>query len=267
MISTLPIRLVGFDLDGTLLNERFEFTQRVIKAFRETNQADLRLLVITGRDKLSASPLLKMLDLDKTVITSGGAQVWLDGNLIRHLPFTAQQTRDILSIGLKYGVGMYVDQPEQTWRFGSRHYTELFGHVSDSTECTQADHLLDPLPIKISLIQEPDVLREIRAHMLALHPQFTITSPFEKVLDLNPQDANKGSALTFLAQTLGISMSQTAVVGDSENDLSMFAVSSWTYAMGNAVAALKERAMIIAPGNHEDGAAWVIQDIRERNKS
>jgi len=41
-------------------------------------------------------------------------------------------------------------------------------------------------------------------------------------LDIIPRRANKGQALTFLRQQLGISADQTVACGDSGNDLSMF---------------------------------------------
>lgn len=42
-------------------------------------------------------------------------------------------------------------------------------------------------------------------------------------LDILPRQANKGQAMTFLRETLGISPNQTIACGDSGNDLAMFA--------------------------------------------
>jgi Cof subfamily protein (haloacid dehalogenase superfamily) len=260
-----PIRMAALDLDGTLLNDQLELTPVVVHAFNRAVQAKLVVVVITGRDKLSALTFLKQLGSEHTVITSGGAQVWLNDELISHTSFTLQETRDILAIGLQYEAGMYVDQPQQTWRYGSRYYTDLYGHLSDSIEIDCGDKLLDPPPFKISLIQESSVLKSIRAQLTARYPSFTITFPFHQVLDVNPEGGNKGAALTCLASLLGISLSQIAVVGDSENDLSMFAVAGLTYAMGNAVDSLRTCADWIAPTNDEDGVAWVLGEIMKRN--
>lgn len=259
------IRLVGFDLDGTLLNEQLELTPGVTKAFKHAAQAGIQVVVITGRDKLSALPFLKKLGVEQTVITSGGAQVWLNGDLISQASFTLQQTRNIINIGLQFAAGMYVDQLQQTWRYGERYYTELFGYLSDSIEIDSGDKLLNPPPFKISLIQESHILKVIRTQLSVAYPDFTLTFPFPQVLDVNPEDGNKGRALTSLATSLGIPLDQVAVVGDSENDLSMFAVAGLTYAMGNAVDVLRDRADYTAPTNDEDGAVWVLGEIMERN--
>ncbi|MEP0918838.1 sucrose-phosphate phosphatase [Leptolyngbya sp. DQ-M1] len=45
-------------------------------------------------------------------------------------------------------------------------------------------------------------------------------------LDILPRHANKGSALTFVRQTLGFAPEQTIVCGDSGNDIALFAVGS-----------------------------------------
>jgi len=113
------IRLAGLDLDGTLLNEKFELTPAVIQAFNDAVRARLYVVVITGRDKLSALPFLQQLGAEQTGVTSGGAQVWLNGELISQAGFTLQQARAILALGLQHGAGMYVDQPHRTWRYGA----------------------------------------------------------------------------------------------------------------------------------------------------
>jgi len=260
------ICLVGLDLDGTLLNEKFLLTPTVVQAFRQASQANLQVVVITGRDRLSALPFLQQLGAEKTVITSGGARVWLNGDLISQVNFTPQQTRDIIGVGLQYKAGMFVDQPHQTLRYGASYYTNLYRHVCDSVEINGYDELLSPPPLKVSLIQEPPVLKTIRAHLTEIYPSFTLSSPFSQVLDVNPDGINKGMALTRLADSLGISLSQTAVAGDSENDLSMFTIAGISYAMGNAADSLRACADFIAPTNEEDGAAWVLGEIMQRNQ-
>jgi hydroxymethylpyrimidine pyrophosphatase-like HAD family hydrolase len=65
---------------------------------------------------------------------------------------------------------------------------------------------------------------------------------------------------------LDIALSQTAVAGDSENDLSMFAIAGLTYAMGNATEALRACADHVAPANDEEGVVWALSNIMERNR-
>ena len=109
------------------------------------------------------------------------------------------------------------------------------------------------------------MLNIMRDQLALENPGFTLTSPYSQVLDVNPEGGNKGAALARLAAALGVSLNQTAVAGDSENDLSMFAVAGRTYAMGNAADVLREVADHVAPTNDMDGAAWVLVDVMKRN--
>lgn len=261
------IRLVGVDLDGTLLNERFELTAPVLNAYHRAMQSGIQVVVVTGRDKLSALPYLDQLGVGQTFITSGGAQIWLKGELVLQASFTQQQTLEILQLGNEHGAGMYIDQPDKTWRYGARYFTDLFGHVSKSVETKRMEDLIWELPIKISLIQEVEELEIMCARLEKKIKGMTITSPFSQVLDVNPVGSNKGIALTKLAEMVGIGRQHIAVIGDSENDLSMFKIAGRSFAMGNANDQIRQRASDLAPANSENGVAWVLEKLMEENRS
>jgi Cof subfamily protein (haloacid dehalogenase superfamily) len=75
----------------------------------------------------------------------------------------------------------------------------------------------------------------------------------------NPLDASKGQALAHLAARLGIPQSQTAAVGDNDNDADMVIWSGLGMAMGNAHPDLKAVADVILPPVEEDGVAVAIE--------
>jgi Cof subfamily protein (haloacid dehalogenase superfamily) len=77
-------------------------------------------------------------------------------------------------------------------------------------------------------------------------------------LDVTPAGADKGTAVAALQRRLGIPAAETAVIGDGENDLAMFEASGFAIAMGNAAAAVKERANAVTLGNTEDGVAAAV---------
>jgi len=51
------------------------------------------------------------------------------------------------------------------------------------------------------------------------------------------------------------------VIGDSPNDLPMFAEAGLSVAMGNATPEVKQAADRLAPSNDEGGALWAIQNL------
>ena len=85
--------------------------------------------------------------------------------------------------------------------------------------------------------------------------------PDEKAhsLGIFPPHTDKGTALTLVLEKLGLSWDNVMAIGDNFNDLPMFERAGLSVAMGNAPAKVKEKAMVIAPSNDEEGVAWAVQ--------
>ena len=73
--------------------------------------------------------------------------------------------------------------------------------------------------------------------------------------------ADKGQALTALANKLGISRRQILAIGDNDNDLGMLRAAGTAVAMGNATESVKAMADFTAPSNNEDGVASVLEAL------
>ena len=77
-------------------------------------------------------------------------------------------------------------------------------------------------------------------------------------LEIFPKDVNKGTAIKFLAQYLGLNMEQTMAMGDRDNDLPMLEVAVKAIAMGNAVDNLKKHSDFVTSDNDHDGVGVAI---------
>ena len=74
-----------------------------------------------------------------------------------------------------------------------------------------------------------------------------------------PREADKGSALEFVARKLEIPLFQTLAIGDNANDMPMFAAAGVSAAMGNATPEVKAAATVVGPSNDDEGAAWAVR--------
>lgn len=83
------------------------------------------------------------------------------------------------------------------------------------------------------------------------------------MIELIAKETDKGNALQFLAGHLGVDMSNTVVIGDSYNDISMFQVAGTKIAMGNAVDEIKRMATTVTRTNDEHGVAHAIRNLLE----
>jgi len=74
-----------------------------------------------------------------------------------------------------------------------------------------------------------------------------------------PRDADKGTALRFVAGKLEIPLGKALAIGDNPNDLPMFAVAGASVAMGNAPPDVRAAATVVGPPNDEEGVAWAVR--------
>ena len=71
----MPIRLMAIDLDGTLLNSRWEISEANRQALAAATERDVRVVVVTGRRRYSALPFTEQIPCPVTLISSNGALI------------------------------------------------------------------------------------------------------------------------------------------------------------------------------------------------
>ena len=72
---------------------------------------------------------------------------------------------------------------------------------------------------------------------------------------------SKGVAARQIQAHLGIAPDECAAFGDYENDLELMDAVTHSFAMENAIPAVKERARYMAPSNSADGVMAVCERI------
>jgi hypothetical protein len=77
-------------------------------------------------------------------------------------------------------------------------------------------------------------------------------------IDIHHSDASKGGAINQIREDLGVS--RVICFGDSDNDLSMFALADESYAPSNAKEEVKAAATAIIGHHDEDGIARFLQE-------
>jgi Cof subfamily protein (haloacid dehalogenase superfamily) len=113
-----------------------------------------------------------------------------------------------------------------------------------------------------------DKLRKARQRAKSLEG-LVVTSSAENNIEINHPDAQKGSAVSFYAEYVGIPLSEVMVIGDNYNDLSMMKVAGVSVAMGNAEEPIKRECRYVTKTNNEHGVAYAIRTwaLREQGES
>ncbi len=71
----MSIRLIALDLDGTLVNSRWEISEKDLQALAAASERGIQIVVVTGRRPRAAAPYVARIPFPVATITSNGALV------------------------------------------------------------------------------------------------------------------------------------------------------------------------------------------------
>ena len=268
----LPIRLIALDIDGTIIGDAHEITERTIRAVRAAMERDIAVSLVTGRMVSSAMRFASELGLTGPIVGYQGGLIRAMplpdtrrlGKLLFHTPLPADAARSILTWTRARGLDPHVNHLE---RFILRaddpradDYSAFMGAraelVPDLLEA------IDHPVTKILAVGEPPVPVDVaplaraefagRADVTISHPRF---------LEFVAPGVSKGRAIRFLARRLRIPLAATLAIGDQWNDLEMLAEVGHGTAMPSAPPEVRAAARYVAPPLEDDGAARMIEEL------
>ncbi len=290
------IRLVAADMDGTLLDNESKVTENTARTIREFQKQGGIFLVNTGRDYEFASAPLKAAGITCGYICSNGAVIYEpDGTLIqKHV----MEKADLLQIKAlckeqKVHINYVTDRGiltdgsrEEMIAIFRQELEEMLGEITEESRRGEVRKRLLSLADLITYEQNIEQLLEegVSFYKLSMNslylenlqevklelktwPQLAVASSFKTNIEVTSEAVDKGKTLMAYLQTLGITMEEVMVIGDSENDLSMLSLPfGCTVAMENGWDSLKEICKKTTLSNREDGAAYAIEQWALRNK-
>lgn len=264
------IKLIAIDMDGTLLNEKHLVTDKVKKAIKEASNAGIKIVLCTGRPVHAVYEYLKELDLPQD---EEDYVISLNGTVVQKTTtWEIVYSHELSHEQLKLAEHLIEPFKMNFTYFDEKNYyytgepTEMLQFDADLLDM-EAVHLpLEELPKELTIFKAMYVAEEAELDRLATSLPSFIAENFypirslSYVLELLPQGANKGEALTGLATKLGFTMDEVMAIGDGENDVDMIKVAGTSVAMGNAVDSIKDIATYETKSNQEDGVAHAIYE-------
>ena len=268
------IRLLGLDLDGTLLNNKKQVSKIDEDSIKKVMQKGIIVVPVTGRPRKGIPDYIEKLFHDSYIITSNGAvttdvrlQKNIDGAYLRSktvlniVELIQRQKEDIKVEIFADGIG-YVEKNQLNVikeLFRGTHLESYF-NVSripvNSINSLIINRNEDIAGISI-MTQSIDIKNRIQKS-LARFDDIKITSSVQTDLEINALNAGKGQALLRLAKRLDIQNSQIMACGDSGNDIELLQSVGTAVAMGNAIEEVKKVAAFITLSNEENGIAFAI---------
>jgi Cof subfamily protein (haloacid dehalogenase superfamily) len=251
------VRLIGVDVDGTLVGASGQVPPHVWEAADRAREAGLHLALCSGRPAFGvALDYARRLDpRGWHVFQNGASIVHLDSERslsvtippapIRTLIEAARRTGRVLEL---YSDSDYVTESTSDW---AREHAKLLGIPFEPRP-------FDALRTGIVRAQWLVSAEDAPAVMRSAPPQLEVaqsTSPIMPgtcFVGLTREGVSKGSAMRAIAAEYGVGLDQVMYVGDAGNDLSALRIVGVPVAMSNADPAVLAVAKHVA-GNVEHG--------------
>lgn len=266
------IKMIGLDLDGTLLTSDkrlLPFTRQVLT---EAIERGILVLMATGRPYTGIPEELRNLSGMRYALTSNGARI-LDTQtgkvLIEHL-LPLKSAKKALEILRKYDTLQEVYFEGQGYAEAKKldqisryhHNPHMWEYVRSSRKAVPS------LPELIDREnQDMDKVQALFADMgelgqawkeLEQYEELVLVSSLGYNIEINAVGVDKGTGLMELGELLGIRPEEIMACGDGDNDIQMLERSGIGVAMGNAEEKVKAAADYVAETNDEEGAAKAI---------
>lgn len=252
-------RLVGLDIDGTLLVTGQPPTLTVLAAIKAARARGHELVLATGRSLSGALYAAQQLQIaDGWLVASNGSVVikmtnatyevvalhTVDARAVVELVTVVRP--DLLIATEIVGVGYHVSAPFPPFELGG----------DQVPVASPADLWAEKTPrIAIHGDNAQDLVPSIRSGGM------TATRTRPDWVDVTPGGVSKATALEEIRRDLGIPRSRTVAIGDSENDISMLSWAEYSVAMGNAPDSVRFRAKYATKSIEDDGAALILQGL------
>lgn len=260
-------RLVGLDIDGTLMHWGGSISDAVVEAVEKVRMCRTHVVLATGRTIIGTMPVAERLGIRRgwAVCANGAVTVRLNPaspggyDIIEKVTFDPTAALELIREEMPdaffavedLGVGFRVNREFPMGELDGRQI------VVDSFE------ELSTHEVTRVVIRKPDA--DV-SHFDALVRQIglsdvTYAVGYSAWLDLTPAGVSKASALESLRRQLGVYPDHTVAVGDGYNDVDMLRWAGTSAAMGNAPGVVRDVAEQVLGSVDEDGVLPLLESL------
>lgn len=270
------IRLLAIDIDGTLLNTRFEVSVADRDAVVAAHRRGIEIVLVTGRRYASARSIAAQLPLELTLIASGGAMVKdaRGATLYRHLLPAAKARTALADAGPERKSALLLFDREGKGQV----VTEDLDPAHEPVEgyfARNREYLEQVVPLEAALAEDPiqvlfvgavEPMRELWKRLTRAPSAASVgleRTEYPRrdlsLIDVLDRGCNKGAALAWWAARRGIAAEEVMAIGDNWNDQEMLQFAGLPVLMANSSDELKQSGWAVTASNDESGVAAAIE--------
>ena len=270
------IRLIGIDVDGTLLDSQGRLPPANRDAIVDAVAAGIHVALVTGRSYPFARPVADPLPDSMTLIVSNGAvERAMDGSVLARRLLDRRVAAAVLEATRPHRdhAALIFDRDEANqivfetmdWEHPGRKRYWLRNHHLIGRTVPLEDALSED-PVEVMFNGAADAMRLLTDALRRDADEFAVSLTEYvhrdfSLVDVTAPTATKGRALAWRAAQLGLTRDEVMAVGDNFNDLEMLEYAGTPVVMANAVAGLKRPGWHVTGHQDEAGLAEAIRQF------
>lgn len=263
------IRLVASDMDLTLLADDGSMPPRMSERIRALEDAGVLFAAASGRPLYTLRDMFGDLIDHMALISDNGAGVVYRGEVVYKSvvdPDTIQELTEF-TLGNAYGIPTVCGLNACYIRECDRSYDDVFRVFYHNIEYVDSlDNLGERLGVELNkfTVYFPGA-NAVAMRDAVYGPKFgdrlSVTCGGAVWIDIMNRGVDKGAGVARLCDHLGISVSDVAACGDTDNDAEMLEAVGHGYLVANAEKRMERFADFRIPSNNDRGVAQVIDAI------
>lgn len=259
-------KLIAIDLDDTLLNDKNEISNENLEALKYAKSKGVKIVICTGRPTLSTSKYIEIIEdyslEDYFIVFNGSIITSKAGHTIFRKVINKDLLHKLIDFGRNEDVDIQIYDEKnifvERYSSGIQDYENNIAlkatMINDLKEKDMTVKVLYNSNDKIKLERiKTEIEKQFKNEVFVFYSR-------PNYLEVLSHEGNKGIALEYLADYLGINQKDVIAIGDSENDSYMIKYAGLGVCMKNGRESIKDIADYITERtNLENGVAEVIR--------
>lgn len=269
-----PIKLVYFDIDGTLLNQQGEYPSQLKSALQRIHNKGVKTAVASGRPQFAAQWIIDDLGLAAPGVFCTGAHIYHPAQQVHLLQqFLPENTLVQLLLAIRpldlyyelYTAERFFIERDTAAYIRATHaqHLRVAPHVKHFDDIIGAEPVIKLLiganqPAEIAAVYELERAfadRCVFAYAkLPAYPEWL----FASIIDIR---ADKKAAFNYLLEYHQLTSEQVMSFGDAQSDMQFLQAAGVGVAMGNAADEVKAVARFTTKAVWDDGIAYALERL------
>lgn len=257
------IKIMFVDFDWTIFDHTtHDYDYPSIEALKQAQKEGIQVILSTARSyhSLKAMKFFKIFTPDG-MITANGCALFYKDKLIKAEYVPEEVILAVAKEAKKHHCNLELTGPKTRYVISKRrNYLEKIYSIFYDEKPKMKKY--DGKPICTMMLMGPEKYDEAIKKVLPDYMHYFRF--FDLAADISFTEGNKGIAVNYYLDYLGLSKDNAISFGDSGLDVSMFEATKYSVCMGNGKDEIKEKATIVTDTVTNSGVAKVINEILKK---